>query len=64
MTEYKKGQRVKVEFEGVVNYTFRDSFRPHALDYVDPDGGFTITLLDPQDWPPQMGDIYPGEKGC
>jgi hypothetical protein len=70
MTEYRKGQRVKVEFEGTVACVFQDGI--HLGVYQD--GAISmgsgisvlipatsITLLDPPDWPPQEGDIWEAE---
>jgi hypothetical protein len=63
MTEYQKGQRVKVELEGTVQsldgaglYVAADKDKTYAhwvwVDHA------TITPLDPADWPPQPGDIW------
>ena len=65
MTEYKKGQRVKVEFEGVVKVADSDGM----LEILTDDGyfyyiaarrepGVKITPADPKGWPPRVGDIW------
>lgn len=63
MGEFKAGQRVKVEYEGTVVVVHHEP----KLAYVIQRGGrnawmypehSTITLLDPADWPPQVGDIW------
>ena len=64
MTEYKRGQRVRVEVEGVIDWTLSDGRirlrQPSGFaDYVRvtaPDA--KVTVLDPPDWPPQVGDIW------
>ncbi len=60
MTRFQKGQRVHVEFDGEV-YT---TPTPNGV-YVKSGTGMIrhvhaddCTLLDPQDWPPQPGDIW------
>lgn len=60
MPEFKEGQRVKVEYEGaVVSFGGRSlqistcgDRRYFNLDMVK------VTVLDPPDWPPQVGDIW------
>jgi hypothetical protein len=63
MTEYQKGQRVKVELEGTIQsldeagmYVAADEDKTYAhFVWVD---HATIIPLDPPDWPPQPGDIW------
>jgi len=63
MTEFKKGQRVHVEYVGVIQDTHPELLWVHP---DDPDvGAFSVpvkavTLADPKDWPPQVGDIWEG----
>ena len=60
MTELTKGQRVHVEFDGVI--TSRDGI--FVYDVRSHDGADMainsayITPLDPGNWPPQVGDIW------
>ncbi len=68
MEEFSKGQRVRIEIEGTVSLTVDNTWLQ-----VHPDGygpgtdlslslkGIKVTLLDPPNWPPQVGDIW--EKG-
>lgn len=68
MQEFKKGQRVKVEYEGVVDWfdgealqlSRDDSRKVSRLVRVDT-FNTKVTLLDPADWPPQVGDIWEAE---
>jgi hypothetical protein len=72
MTDYKVGQRVHVEFEGVItdleskdcclkvetaqgfnHYVYVDKW-----DGPQADTGAKVTLADPENWPPQVGDIW------
>lgn len=64
MTEYKKGQRVKVEFEAEVSSLVGGS---DACVLVNGDWhhwlyptGLKVTVLDPTGWPPQVGDVWKG----
>jgi len=68
MTEFKEGQRVKVEYEGVIVAVHHEP----ELVYIIQRGGrnawiypkfSTITPLDPPDWPPQAGDIWEADGG-
>lgn len=61
MSEFKRGQRVHVEFDGVV------TAEGNTGVYVKPDGKYlgvgwvpdvTVTPLEPPSWPPQVGDIW------
>ena len=75
MTEYKVGQRVKVEFEGTIQeLESKDSCLRVVTDrgynhyvYVaerngdQTDTGAKVTLADPKDWPPRVGDIWEAE---
>ena len=60
MTELTKGQRVHVEFDGVI--TSRDGI--FVYDVRSHDGADMainsayITPLDPGNWPPQVGDVW------
>jgi hypothetical protein len=67
MVYYKAGQRVKVEYEGTVAFAFSDG--RHIGIYQDGAVGTgsgtqvlvktaIVTLLDPPDWPPRVGDIW------
>ena len=65
MTEYQKGQRVRVEVEGTISAVMADG--SFAIANVPgtrfKDDGLlnpkvTVTPLDPPDWPPQVGDIW------
>jgi hypothetical protein len=56
------GQRVKVEFEGVVHITpegermvYVNAGRDNYTAWVPVS---TVTQLDPDHWPPQVGDIW------
>lgn len=60
MTEFTKGQRVHVEFDGTV-----ENYPPGTSVYVRRDDGVLnlissdcITLTDPPGWPVQAGDIW------
>jgi hypothetical protein len=68
MSEFKEGQRVKVELEGVMGnvddkgvYVTVPVSKTYAhwiwLEHAE------ITLLDPPDWPPQVGDIWTTKDG-
>jgi hypothetical protein len=68
MTEYKAGRRVKVEFEGTVTAAGDDYLRVRQEGRPFSATGVTIavehatiTLADPPDWPPQVGDIWEAE---
>jgi hypothetical protein len=73
MTEYKKGQRVRVEYEGTIETVLKGSDGPQTALYVHVYGAHKdksnyvypkhakVTLLDPPDWPPQVGDIWEAE---
>jgi hypothetical protein len=63
MSTFKKGQRVHVEFDGVISQVIGETA------WVLPGGNSpglrargiqvsAITLADPADWPPQVGDIW------
>lgn len=64
MSEFKVGQRVKIELEGEITYVYNG---PPRVSVIDDHGGVTqvnaewVTLADPKDWPPQMGDIWEAE---
>ena len=61
MTEYKKGQRVKVEIEGEIEWALSDGRirMPGCLDYIRTcDPAVKVTPADPKDWPPEPGDIW------
>lgn len=68
MSEYKVGQRVKVEYEGEItslksfNSCMRIRTEKGYSHYVcvlsDENSGVKITPSDPAGWPPQMGDIW------
>jgi hypothetical protein len=67
MTEYRKGQRVKVEFEGVVvdsedSSLVLDRGMAGVRHHLSLKAGVKVTLLDPPDWPPQVGDIWEAER--
>lgn len=63
MSEYKYGQRVRIEWEGVVERQSSETIlvvqasEGHSL-FIDPTKDIKITLLDPPGWPPQVGDIW------
>lgn len=69
MNEFKEGQRVKVEYEGTVapcgggmDAVIKSKDAPYddrlyLLDLA----GIKVTLLDPPDWPPRVGDIWEAE---
>jgi hypothetical protein len=66
MSEFKAGQRVKVEYEATIQsagshslYVCRDD---RASYWIDP-AKFKVTVLDPPDWPPQVGDIWATKDG-
>lgn len=65
MTEYREGQRVRVEYEGEItsvspdgaNLQLRvDDVYRRYLDLTK--AGVKVTVLDPEDWPPQPGDLW------
>ena len=67
MTEFTKGQRVHVEFDGTVeNYPLGTGVYVRRISlgtgvYVRGDDGvlnLSITLTDPPGWPVQAGDIW------
>jgi hypothetical protein len=76
MTEYKKGQKIRVSFETTVD---RAESRPtppggHGFNFYTPGGTYifvspdqesfdkyTIEILDPENWPPQIGDVWEAE---
>jgi hypothetical protein len=68
MAEFKKGLRVKVEIEGIVESTssyhgcadIRDN-RGYAHFICVTSDAVTVTPTDPPDWPPQVGDIWEAE---
>jgi hypothetical protein len=68
MTEYRKGQRVKVQFEGVI---IKGSEASNYVTVGQLDGQFglphgdrvtvhceMVTRLEPENWPPQVGDVW------
>lgn len=63
MTEFKAGQRVRVEWEGVVERQSSETIlvvqasEGHSL-FIDPTKDIKVTLLDPPGWPPRVGDIW------
>jgi hypothetical protein len=72
MQEFKEGQRVKVEFEGVILDTYSYDGCVKLLDDGAKEDGWNhyvylnspavkVTLADPKDWPPQVGDIWEAE---
>jgi hypothetical protein len=69
MTEFKAGQRVKVEFGGTLKYLDDETMEIRTDDdyfyYIAPgrEPGITITPLDPENWPPQVGDIWEADGG-
>lgn len=63
MTEFKIGQRVHVEFDGVITGD-PIGIRGHTVS-VQRESGFIhsvrpedVTPLEPDNWPPQEGDIW------
>jgi hypothetical protein len=68
MTEFKKGQRVRVEFEGIVDWFDGEVLQlssdipreSHRLVKVDT-FNTKVTPAGPADWPPQVGDIWEAE---
>ncbi|TVZ01247.1 hypothetical protein EAS64_33755 [Trebonia kvetii] len=63
--KFKAGQRVHVEYDGEVVFV---SGAFALFEVKGPDGrnhtygeGVTITLADPENWPPQAGDIWEAE---
>ena len=64
MTEFKAGQRVKVEYEGTVRRAGDNS-----LTILSDDGKYRlvnankarVTIMDPPNWPPRVGDIWEAE---
>jgi hypothetical protein len=69
MTEYQKGRRVRVEFEGVISaegntglMVIADEDNPCHLG-VGWVPKSAVTVLDPPDWPPQQGDIWEITQG-
>jgi hypothetical protein len=77
MSRFTKGQRVRVEIEGTVASYHEGGGRHEGMyvttgngeqcHYVrlgvagSPKGTVSVTLLDPPDWPPQVGDIWESE---
>jgi len=77
MTEFKIGQRVKVELEGTIvgleshdgcikiwsdqeyaHYVCVDRWSGGQIDT-----GAKVTLTGPENWPPQVGDIWEADGG-
>jgi hypothetical protein len=64
MTEYKAGQRVKVEFEAKIesvdDRTIQVSTDDNYFYYFSPriEPAIRITPVAPASWPPQVGDIW------
>lgn len=71
MAQFKEGQRVRVELEGEIvvvhpradHESSRDSYVIRPVRHLPAGGTFWtyaehLTLLDPPDWPPQVGDIW------
>jgi hypothetical protein len=69
MSEFKEGQRVRVEFEGVIKDTYSHNACAKIVDsgaeevgwyhYVYLNSpGVKVTLADPESWPPRVGDIW------
>lgn len=66
--KYKKGQRVKVELEGEIRnpdsyngcawIVAGDGEYSHYVYLDSSTAGVKVTLADPEDWPPQVGDIW------
>lgn len=61
--KYKPGQRVHVEYDGVIDndpaggrVVVRDSIGDRHF-YI-PDDVVTITPAEPANWPPQVGDVW------
>jgi hypothetical protein len=56
---FVNGQRVHVEFDGIVSVT-----TPHIIAVLTDTGAemtinaLYVTPLDPENWPPQVGDIW------
>lgn len=69
MTDFKKGDRVRVEFEGEVNIPRNTTGRITIATTsgwlvhlpLESESAIKITLVDPQNWPPQPGDIWEGD---
>ena len=59
--QYRKGQRVHVEFDGTVEATSLGTFYVRrddgVLNTIDP-ATCTVTAADPEGWPPQPGDVW------
>jgi hypothetical protein len=62
--EFTKGQRVKVELRGEIVDIHGKSELTYVVKtgsgnvWVYPNTAPTITMLDPENWPPQVGDIW------
>jgi hypothetical protein len=69
MTEFKRDQRVRVTIETKVERVYGDGritfYVPPAgagryltVDTVDDTLGVTVEVMDPPNWPPQVGDVW------
>ena len=66
MTEFRKGQRVRVELEGEIAAIHEGSgnilLAGQPAIWLNPGSllnpKVTVTLLEPEGWPPQRGDIW------
>lgn len=64
MSEYRKGQRVHIELEGEIAamekaYSLLEIRSDDGGEYcITTNSAFKVTLADPKDWPPQVGDIW------
>ena len=62
MQEFKAGQRIKVEYTGIIPESGKGTDARLLFEgvylQVRPLEDIKVTLADPKDWPPQMGDIW------
>jgi hypothetical protein len=69
MTEFKRGQRIRVVMESTVERVYSDGritfyapasgFREYVtVDTVDDTLGVLVEVMDPPNWPPQVGDVW------
>lgn len=68
MSKFRKGQRVHVEFDGVVCGVDEDGWLAvenglYIHQIWHDDTGRVVSVADPEFWPPTLGEVWAAENG-